>query len=215
MSTSPGRPLFTYVPLGLAAIGATLGPLADAHATQAPCFALAAIVAIGARPALLFAALAVVAGLGTPPSAEAFGLSAAMLGALGAGAALGLLGRELDLHARLDRPAERPLIVALAAIGLALTLMIPDPPTRLAAAGAPLFFDALMVDPGTASRVFVPIPAIIDHASPLADLQPLLLVLTAITAFASLSVAPSPTPVPSLTKRRRATTRSNISLATY
>jgi len=175
-------------PALVALVALVLGLVADPHAARTPLFAAATLAALGTRPALVFAALALVAGVGTAPSAAAAGAFSPLAGAVLAGAALGLLGRAIAA-ARLPETLGATTTLALAALGLALTFLVPDGPVHLAGPTGPLTFDALLVDPGTASRVLVPIPAIIAHASPLADLASFTLVLAAVVAVAALGMA--------------------------
>ncbi|MCC6620842.1 MAG: hypothetical protein IT385_06285 [Deltaproteobacteria bacterium] len=182
------------LPFLVAAVGLVVGVLADPLAPRAPLFAAATLAALGTRPAHLFAALTLAAGIGTLPTPLPSGTLAGVIGGLGAGLALGLLGRAIA-SSRLVESLGRTTVIALAALGLALTLMLPDGPVRLAGPDGPLHFDALLVDPATASRVLLPIPAIIERAAPLSDLEPLVLLLAALTAVAALAMTALRAPV--------------------
>lgn len=178
------------VAVALAVLGGVLAVLADPRDPRGLVFAVAALAAFGKRPSVLFGALALVGGLSAVPWPGPAVIDPLALVGLGlSGLALGLLGRELDRHLDLFRGERlRPVLVALAALGLALAWFLPDPAARLAGPdGAPLSFDALMVDPSTAFRLLRPLPAVVHHTSPLGDLRPLALVLSLVVAFAALA----------------------------
>ncbi|MFO0745701.1 MAG: hypothetical protein U1F43_08510 [Myxococcota bacterium] len=182
--------LLSYLASALGALGILLGLLADVREPRGLVFGIAALAAFGTRPSLLFGALALVGGMATVPLVGPVGVAwMPLVGMVLAGLALGFLGRELDTHLALFRTDRlRPLLVALAAGALALTLVLPDPLVRLAAAdGSPLSFDAILVDPSTALRILRPIPALVSHGGPLSDLELFALPLSLVIAMAALA----------------------------
>jgi len=194
--TAPRLTPLALVTVALALVGGALGLAADGTAFAAPLFAAAALAAVGTAPAWLFGALALVAGATTVPSDLGLALGPALVGALLAGVAMGLLGRELDRHLAALVEADRLHLIVLAALALAATLVLPDGPLHLVAPeGGPLSIDALLADPGTGVRLLRPLPAIVDAASPLGDLQPLALVLAGVTAFAAAAMSALGAPV--------------------
>jgi len=157
------RTRLALVTLVLTASGAVLGlPYAPGGATLV--FVVAALGAFGTRAGVLLGALALVAGLGTPPVWQ----PTLMLPAVGttlAGLGLGLLARELD---RLSRVLPSTLLgAALVALAGAATLALPEGRVLLADGdGAPLMLPALVVDGGSFARVATEVPALITHANP-------------------------------------------------
>jgi len=179
----------SIVALVLAALGAVLCVLADPTSLTVWTLCAATLAALGSRPGVLFGALTLVAGLAVQPAALPLIAPMALIGALLAGAALGLLGRELERHIDLLARDHRAVLVALAALLLLLTLVMPDPHVRLASGGMPAMFDALTIDTPSATRLWRPIPALVTYLSPLADLEPLALILSGIVAFAAMAHA--------------------------
>lgn len=175
--------------LVLALGGLGLGLASDASDLRTVLLCAAAIAALGTRPGLLFGALTLVSGVGVAPAAVPLFAPLAVVGSALAGVALGLLGRELERHIDVFARDHRALMIALAALVLALTFILPDPPARLVLDGAPAMFDALAIDPATATRLWRPIPALIAYGGPLEGLEPVIIVFAGIVVFAGLAHA--------------------------
>jgi len=128
--------------LVLAALGAVLGlPWAPGGPTLA--FVAAALAALGTRAGVALGALALLAGLGTPPVAMPT-LAMPAAGTALAGLGLGLVARELE---RLRVLPSNTLVGAVLALLVALAVALPDGRALLAASdGAPLTLSAIIVD---------------------------------------------------------------------
>lgn len=128
--------------LVLAGLGAALGmPYAPGGPTLA--FGVATLAALGTRGGVALGALALLAGLGTPPAPLAT-LAMPAVGTALAGLGLGLVIRELE---RLRAVPSNTLGGAVLALVGALAAVLPDGRALLATPdGAPLALPALVVD---------------------------------------------------------------------